>query len=77
MNLLVEQRSWSLVRGDGRWQLFRGTSAYAATTIRLGADNAWRLLYNALSPEAARDAMTIDGDAALAEPLLRARSVMV
>ncbi len=77
VNIHVDQRAWSLVRGDSRWQIFRGSAPHPATTIRLGGDAAWRLLYNALSAEAARAAAAIEGEPALAQPLLWARSVMV
>jgi hypothetical protein len=38
---------------------------------------AWKLLFNALPPDAARVHVAIDGDRRLAEPLLAARAVMV
>jgi hypothetical protein len=41
-------------------------------------DTAWRLLFNALPPDSAADGLlTGSGDAALLDPLLRARSVVV
>ena len=43
----------------------------------MDADTAWRLLFNALPPDAAAERATITGDAALAEPMLRTRSLMV
>lgn len=43
----------------------------------MSADQGWRLFYNALDVAAARRAVNIDGDAALVEPLLGARSVLV
>jgi hypothetical protein len=69
--------AWSLVREAGRWQLGRGSVPGAAATITLDPDSAWRLLYNALPDDAARRAVRIDGDAALAEPLFATRSVMM
>jgi hypothetical protein len=45
--------------------------------VRADADTAWRLLFNALSPAAARERLTTTGDPALTSPLLAARSVMV
>ena len=38
---------------------------------------AWRLLFNALSSREAHGLIRLDGDAALAEPLLQARAVIV
>lgn len=69
--------AWSLVREAGCWQLGRGSAPHAAATITLDPDSAWRLLYNALPDDAARRAVRIEGDAALAEPLFSTRSVMV
>ncbi|HEU4885096.1 MAG TPA: maleylpyruvate isomerase N-terminal domain-containing protein [Longimicrobium sp.] len=69
--------SFSIVRGAREWQVFHGFAHDAATLVRVSAHAAWRLLYNALPPGAARAHLEITGNAALAEPLLRARSVMV
>jgi uncharacterized protein (TIGR03083 family) len=70
-------RSWSVVRADSGWAVMRGRAERPAAEVRADADAAWRLLYNALPPEAARTRLTTSGDAALLEPLFRARSVMV
>lgn len=69
--------SFSIVRGGAGWQVFHGFADDASTLVRVSAHAAWRLLYNALPPSAARAHLEITGDAALAEPLLYARSVMV
>jgi uncharacterized protein (TIGR03083 family) len=68
---------WSLVRDGGEWRVWRGAAPDRAVTVRLDSDAAWRLLYNALPPGAARKRALIEGDVALAEPLFAARSVMV
>ena len=69
--------SWSLRRDEAAWRLFRGTAPDATTTVRLAADDAWRLLYNALPPTTARSRATVTGDQELAAPLFETRSVMV
>jgi uncharacterized protein (TIGR03083 family) len=69
--------AWSVVRETEGWQVFRGAAADPAARVRTDADTAWRLLYNALSADALAARVTVQGDAALAEPILRARSVMV
>jgi hypothetical protein len=61
----------------GAWRVRDLAAHLLEARVRTDADTAWRLLYNALPPDAARARVAIDGDAALAEPLLRARSVMV
>lgn len=71
------ENAWSVVRHADGWQVLRGAAPDAAAHVRADADTAWRLLYHALPPDAARARVSITGDAALAEPMLRARSVMV
>lgn len=68
---------WTLVREGERWTLAEGTPAAEATRVRLDADAAWRLLFNALPPPEAERVARVTGRAELAAPLLRARSVIV
>jgi uncharacterized protein (TIGR03083 family) len=68
---------WTLVRSADGWKLLSGMPASPTATVRLSDDGLWRLLFNALKGDAARAAVTIDGRAELAEPLLKARSVVV
>jgi mycothiol maleylpyruvate isomerase-like protein len=75
--LQVDADAWSLVRSGEVWHVWRGAAPRPAVAVRFEPDAAWRLLYNALTPEAARERALIVGDAALAEPLFAARSVMV
>jgi hypothetical protein len=69
--------AWTLVREEGRWRLHAGEAAAPATTVSAEPAAAWRLFYNALPPERAREEITVSGDRSLAEPLFRTRSVMV
>jgi uncharacterized protein (TIGR03083 family) len=69
--------TWSLVSTDGGWRLWRGAPPQPAGRARMDGDTAWRLLFNALSPEAARRRIEAEGDPALLERLLAARGVMV
>lgn len=68
---------WALRREPSRWALFTGTPDRPDARARVSDDNAWRLLYNALTPAQASAAVAIDGRAELVAPLLRARSVIV
>jgi uncharacterized protein (TIGR03083 family) len=68
---------WSIVREDASWRVMRGEAPDPTTRVRIAADAAWRLLFNALSPEISRTEVTINGNRTLAEPLLAARAVMV
>ncbi len=69
--------AWSVIRDESGWTVMRGRSDDAAASLRTDADTAWKLLYNALSRDTARARVAITGDAALVEPMLNARSVMV
>jgi hypothetical protein len=69
--------TWSVTREESGWIVMRGRAPAPAACVRADADTAWKILYNALSPEAARARVAITGDANLAEPMLAARSVMV
>ena len=66
--------AWTLTFTDGRWQIAIGTHAAANTIVRMHTDDAWRLFYNALRDSTG---IHVDGDRALAAPLLAARSVIV
>lgn len=59
------------------WRLLAGDAAEPAVQVTLSDDAAWRLLTNGLPDSDARRACRITGDAALAEPLFRARSIVV
>jgi len=72
-----EEEVWSVIREDGRWQIRQGVASRPAAIVETDADTAWRLLYNALPREAALERVSIEGDAALVEPFLSTRSVMV
>jgi uncharacterized protein (TIGR03083 family) len=74
VSIYIDGDAWSVAREGGRWALYEGSIEKPAATIRIDADTAWRLFYNALRRRAA---VVVNGDASLAEPLFRARSVMV
>jgi hypothetical protein len=69
--------TWSLVRGDTGWDIRGGAAPSSAAVVRVGADDSWRLFYNALSPAAVAERVTVSGDLALAQPLLRTRAVIL
>ena len=68
---------WTLVREREGWMLSRGEPVAESARVRLDEDAAWKLLFNALPEVDAVRAVGITGQASLAEPLLRARSVIV
>lgn len=69
----VDGCQFSVVGGE----VHRGAAPSPAATVRTDADTAWRMLFHALSHEEILARVAISGDTAAAEPLLRARSVMV
>jgi len=54
-----------------------GTAPGDPTPAQADTDAAWQLFFNALTEEQARQRATVTGPAELAEPLFRARSVIV
>jgi uncharacterized protein (TIGR03083 family) len=68
---------WSVVREEAGWRVYRGAAPAPHAVVRIAPDDVWRLLYNALPASQARQALTVEGDRGLAEPLVHTRSVMV
>jgi phage gp37-like protein len=71
------QGAYSLVREAQRWVLYLGAHRSPTVHVTAPASQWWQLFFNALNGDAAHSAFVVAGDATLAEPLLRARSVMV
>lgn len=69
--------SWTLVARDSGWEMDEGGRIDADAKVTMSDDVAWRLFFNALPPSSAALMIQIDGEAALAAPLLRVRSVIV
>jgi hypothetical protein len=69
--------TWTLQRLDDRWTLAPGAPVEAQAHVSMSADTAWRLFYNALALDDLQRRVLVTGDAALAEPLLRARSIVI
>jgi len=68
--------AWSVVRADGRWRLYEGTTDNAIATVRMSDDTAWRLLTRGLSSDAANRAVALEGDRALAARVLDAVAII-
>ena len=69
--------TWTLARDVDRWTLHQGAPSAATAAARLSETAAWKLLFNALPRAESVAAVEIEGDSALADPLLAARSVIV
>lgn len=69
-------RDWLLLREAGRWALYIGVAAAPAAEIHLDQDDAWRLFTKGLRGDAARQRVSIRGDAKLAERALGAVAIL-
>lgn len=68
---------WSIVADARGWSPWRGAPAQSSARVRIAADTAWRLFYNALSAADARARVEGEGDPELVERCLSVRAVMV
>jgi uncharacterized protein (TIGR03083 family) len=69
--------TWALQYRHGAWDIEEGQPARPSATATMSGEVAWRLFFNALPLREAQAQVRIEGDAAFALPLLRARSVIV
>ncbi|HEV2719249.1 MAG TPA: hypothetical protein VG323_04455, partial [Thermoanaerobaculia bacterium] len=74
VSIVIDGDAWTVLRESNQWTLYEGAAESPTTAVRIDADTAWRLFYNAPRQRAAA---VVSGDALLAEPLFRTRSVMV
>jgi hypothetical protein len=69
--------TWTL-RGVGHaWDIDTGHSSTPSATIAMSDETAWRLFFNALSPDEAQSSIAIGGNLDLARPIFDARAVIV
>jgi uncharacterized protein (TIGR03083 family) len=69
--------TWTAFADGAAWDVQEGSRPEPAAKVTMMDGTAWKLLFNALPADAVRSSVRVEGDAALAEPLLRARSVIV
>lgn len=77
--------AWHIVKAEGGWELREGEASEAsagratgaAARVRLDAETAWRLFFNALDREDAARRVAASGDEELCAAFLAVRSVMV
>jgi uncharacterized protein (TIGR03083 family) len=67
---------WLVVFEAGQWQLYSQIDLLTDCIVTLPFETAWRLFTKGMTPEAARQTVQIEGDAALAEPLLHMVSII-
>ncbi|MDQ3347507.1 MAG: maleylpyruvate isomerase N-terminal domain-containing protein [Acidobacteriota bacterium] len=68
---------WTLVRNADRWTLHAGAPPLFTARVSLSDEALWKLLFNAVPERDAAGLMKVEGEHALAAPLVRARSVIV
>ena len=73
----VTSGAWSVIRDQEAWRVVRGRPQSPSVTVRVPADDAWRLLYNALKTSGSMERVEVSGDLELAKPMLAARSVIL
>ena len=67
---------WTLRRERGEWVFYAGAPDQPTAEAILDQDTAWRLFTKGITSEQARREAIIEGDAALAEPLLHMVSII-
>ena len=68
--------SWSVVHADQRWQLFEGTADDPRASVRVAAEDWWRLVTLGLRPEDVRLRAAVEGDDALVRAALSAIAII-
>jgi hypothetical protein len=68
---------WALLRKDNQWQITEGVAPNPTAQASMNADTAWRLFFNGLKLDKAKQRIQTTGDAALCATFLTVRSVMV
>lgn len=71
------RHDWSMVRGPLGWELLDGAAARPDAVVSLDTQTAWRSLFDFYTVAETRKRAEVRGNAALAEPILGARAVMI
>lgn len=66
--------TYTLHRDRANWHVLAGAAEKPAATVEMASDDVWRLFFNA---PVDRSRIVVSGDVALAEPLVRTRSVIL
>lgn len=68
---------WSIVRSEDRWLLKAEKKDNASASVRMDADTAWRVFFNALGREEAERKIAASGDPSIYSMFFNTRAVMV
>jgi len=80
LNVSIEGEAggrWSLIREAEGWSVKGGEEPEPSASVRMDADAAWRLFFNALAREEAERRIEATGDERLCATFMTARAVMV
>ena len=69
--------TWTLRRAGQAWDIDEGGSAAPSATITMSDETAWRLFFNALSPDEAQSRITLGGNIDLGRPIVGVRAVIL
>lgn len=67
---------WHVRRNAEGWALYREVDGAAACTVTMNPQTVWQRFTKGISPDEARQQATIEGQAALAEPLLQTVAII-
>ncbi len=67
---------WSLVRGDGKWTLYRQADAEPIAAVVMDQETAWRLFTKGISKDEASANATLSGDRSLGMKVLDTVSII-
>ena len=68
---------WTLMRDADHWSLWAGQTRNPTAHVRLSDETAWKVFFNALRAADATRLTEIEGRSDLAQPVLRARSIVI
>ena len=72
----VLEKEWSLVRGREQWELFLGSGKRADATVRIKAENAWKIFTRGIRGAEAMRCAEIGGERRLGEKVLETVAVI-
>jgi uncharacterized protein (TIGR03083 family) len=68
--------TWTVLRGNGRWQLYAGRAHSAIAEVEVAQDDFWRLVTKGITPAMAERRSRLAGDLDVARQLLRTVAII-
>lgn len=69
--------AWTVIREAEGWRVVGGRPPNPSALVRMAADDAWRVFFNAVKTPGLTERLELTGDPNLTAPMLRTRSVIV